>query len=351
MFAASPPISGNLVRYVDVDEFKGIVLANSSPGAELPSFACHQAVELVPVADKPILYHALEAIRDAGMAEVALIVHPQGGEAIREAVADGSEWALRARYVPRLNRGVLDSVQAAERVLGRAQVVVYPGNGILMAPLRHVMRRFQRARLEALLPLRAVEPSCEAPDLGIYVFGKSVYDAARSTDRSWRGRLELNDVLTALLKDRRRVETAPMAEWWSYHGHREELLEANRLVLDRLSDSRQLGTIKDSTLEGRIAISASAHIESTTVRGPSVIGPGAQLIDAHIGPYTTVGRLARVRGAEVENSIIMAGAIVEDVESRIVRSVIGENAMLNRDFSMRKVLEFAVGHGSMATLS
>lgn len=331
--------------------FKGVILANSSPGAELPSFACHQAAELVSVADKPILYHALEAIRDAGMSEVALIVHPHGGEAIREAVGDGSQWALQAHYVPCLNPGVLDSVQAAERVLGRSQVVVYPGNGILMAPLRPVMRRFQRARLQALLPLPAIEPQRDAPDSGIYVFGKSVYDAARSTDRSWRGRLELSDVIAALLEDKRRVEARPMVDWWSYHGHCQELLEANRLVLDQLSDSRQPSSIKDSTLEGRIAICASAHIESTTVRGPSVIGPGAELIDAHIGPYTTVGRLARVRGAEVENSVIMAGAVVEDVGSRIVRSVIGENAMVSRDFSMRRVLEFAVAHGSTATLS
>ena len=334
-----------------MNEFKGIILANSSPETELPSFARYQASELVSVADKPILYHALEAIRDAGMAEVALIVHPHGGETIREAVGDGSEWGLEAHYVPCLNPGVLDSVQAAERVLGRTQVVVHPGNGILMAPLRPMMRRFPRARLQALLPLPADGRRGDSSDTGIYVFGTSVYDATRSTDRSWRGRLELSDVIAALLQDKRRVEAAPMAEWWSYHGRRDELLEANRLLLDRLSDSRQPSSIRDSTLEGRIAISASAHIESTTVRGPTVIGPGAQLIDAHIGPYTTVGRLARVRGAEVENSIIMAGATVEDVGSRIIRSVIGENAVLNRDFSMRRVLEFAVAHGSTATLS
>lgn len=334
-----------------MNEFKGVILANSSPGPELPNFACHQAPELVSVADKPILYHALEAMRDAGMAEVALIVHPQRGEAIREAVGDGSEWALRAYYVPSLNPGLLDSVQAAEQVLGRCQVVVYPGNGILMAPLRPIMRRFQRAHLQALLPLPAVERHHDLPDSGIYVFGRSVHDAARSTDRSWRGQLELNDVLATLLRENRPVEARPMIDWWSYHGHRDELLEANRRVLDRLLDCRDGTPIKDSILEGRIAISASAHIESSTVRGPSVIGPGARLIDAYIGPYTTVGRLATVCGAEVENSIIMAGAVVEDVGTRISRSVIGEKAILNRDFSMRRVLELAVAHGSTATLS
>ena len=334
-----------------MEGFKGIVLANSSSGAELPSYASHQAPELVSVADKPILYHALEAIREAGMAEVALIVHPRNGDVIREAVGDGSDWGLRAHYVPCLNPGVLDSVQAAERVLGRVQVVVYPGNGILMAPLRPMLRRFQRAQLQALLPMSAVEPQCDSADSGIYVFGKSVYSAAKSTDRSWRGQLELFEVIANLVRDKRRVEARPMVGWWTYHGHRDELLEANRLVLDRLVDSRQVAFIQDSTLEGRIAVSASAHIESTTVRGPAVIGPGARLIDAHIGPYTTVGRLATVCGAEVENSIIMAGAIVADVGSRIVRSVIGENAMLNREFSMRRVLEFAVAHGSIATLS
>jgi glucose-1-phosphate thymidylyltransferase len=278
-------------------------------------------------------------------------VHPQRGEAIREAVGDGSEWELRAHYVPSSNPGILDSVQVAEQVFGRAQVVVYPGNGILMAPIRPIMRRFQRARLQALLPLPPVERDHDSPDSGIYVFGKSVHEAARTTDRSWRGQLELSDVMATLLRANRRVEARPMVDWWSYHGHRDELLEANRLVLDRVFDSRNVSSVKDSTLEGRISISASAHIESTTIRGPSIIGPGARVIDAHIGPYTTVGRLATVRGAEVENSIIMAGAIVEDVGTRISRSVIGENAILNRDFSMRRVLELAVAHGSTATLS
>jgi glucose-1-phosphate thymidylyltransferase len=332
-----------------VNEFKGIVLANSSLRPELPSFACHHAPELVSVADKPILFHALEAMRDAGVAEIALIVDPHRGEAIREAVGDGSEWALRAHYVPSSNPGILDSVQAAEQVLGRAQVVVYPGNGILMAPIRPMLRRFQRAHLQALVP--PVEQHHDSPDSGIYVFAKSVHDAARSTDRSWRGQLELSDVIATLLRNKGRVEARPMVDWWSYHGHRDELLEANRLVLDHVLDRREVSSIKDSTLEGRISISASADIEATTIRGPSIIGPGARVIDAHIGPYTTIGRLATVRGAEVENSIIMAGAIVEDVGTRISRSVIGENAILNRDFSMRRVLELAVAHGSTATLS
>jgi len=333
-----------------VNEFRGIILANSDPRTGLPSFARRQAPQLVTVANKPILFHALEAIRDAGMTDVALIVHPRTGDAIREAVGDGSEWALRASYVPCLNPGVLESVRAAERVLGQTKVVVYPGNGILMAPLRPLMRRFQRGQLQALLPLAAAESQSASPDSGPYVFGESVYDAAKATERSWRGQLELIDVVAALLQDDRRVETRPMDDWWSYHGRPDELLEANRRVLDRLADSRQVTYLRDSTLEGRVAISPSAHIESTTVRGPSVIGAGAQLIDAHIGPYTTVGSLATVRGAEVENSIIMAGAVVEDIGTRIARSVIGENAMVNRDFSMRSVLELAVAHGSTATL-
>jgi len=333
-----------------VKEFKGVILANSRPGPELPSFASGQAPELVSVADKPILHYAVEAFRDAGISEVALIVDPRGGEAIREAVGDGSEWDLRACYVPCHNPGVVDSVLAAERVLGPAQVVVYPGNGILLAPLRPLMRRFQRAHLDMLVPPRAIEAPLGSSDSGVYLFAKSLYAAAQETERSWRGRLELGEVIAALLEEGGRVEARPMPDWWSYHGHPHELLEANRIILDRLTDSRQLTSVTETTLEGRIAISASAHIESTTIRGPSVIGPGARLIDAHIGPYTTVGRLAMVRGTEVENSILMAGAIVEDVGTRIVRSVIGENAMLTRDFSMRSVLEVAVAHGSTATL-
>ncbi|MBV9049287.1 MAG: hypothetical protein JOY58_13515 [Solirubrobacterales bacterium] len=184
---------------------------------------------------------------------------------------------------------------------------------------------------------------------GVYIFGPSFHSAAHAAIPSWRGQLELTDVIQKLLGGGKRVEAREM-RWWAYHGLISELLDGNRLLLDRLTDQREGVSVHDNTIEGRVAISASARMECTTIRGPAIIGPGARLADAYIGPYTSVGRAALVRGAEIENSIIMAGAEVKDLATRVADSVIGEGAVVNRNFRLPRVLELAVAYGSTAML-
>lgn len=357
-----------------MEEYKAVVVADSAPGWGHLSFVRRQAIELVSIVNRPILFRALEAVGEAGIVDVALVVHVQTGEEIREIVGDGSDWGLRVSYIVRREPGLVHALQAAEGVLGDSPFVVYPGNGILTAPLQPLLRHFRRRRLQALLPLvdpaapgggkaeaKSGAPMAQAlartvdgyngpmPD-GVYVFGPSIHVAARAATPSWRGQLELADVIQALLDDNARVEARQMELWWAFHGHTDELLEGNRLLLDRLIDKREDALIEDTRIEGRVAISASARAESTMIRGPAIIGPGARLADAYIGPYTSVGRAALVRGAEVENSIIMAGAEVKDVGARVADSVIGEGAVVDRDFSLPRVLALAVAHGSTAML-
>ncbi len=353
-----------------MERFKAVVLANAPVSYGQPSFARQDATELVPVANKPILFHALEALSDADVRDVALIVDPQTGEEIREVVRDGSEWRLRVSYVPRRDLGLIDAVQAAKHVLSDSPFVVYPGNGVLLSSLDPLLRRFRRERLQALLPLGPGEPlgagaqptlsNVDGPPLtgdgiaptqdGVCVFGSLVHAAANAVVPSWRGQLELEDVLRSMVESGQRVEARRLEGWSSYQGDAHGLLELNRLLLDRLVDHREDAYVSDSTIEGRVAISGSARVESSTIRGPVIIGPGAQVADAFIGPYTSVGRSAIVRGAEVENSIIMTGAQVKDLGARIAGSVIGEEVTVNRDFSLPRVLELAVAHGSTATL-
>jgi glucose-1-phosphate thymidylyltransferase len=350
-----------------VEAFKAVVLANARPGAGWPSFVRRRAIELVSVANEPIIFHVLDALQDIGIHDAALVVDPQAGEEIREAVRDGSSWGLRVSYIARRDLGLIDALRAAERTLGDSPFVVYPANGILIAPLQPALRHFRRARLGALLGVhgggKAAATSRNGVELaltrmldghsvpiqdGVHVFGPSIHAAARAGVPSWRGRLELADVIHALLQGGERVEAKPMDAWWRYRGRAHELLEANRLLLDRLIDDRADAQVSDSTIEGRVCLSASATVESTTIRGPAIVGPGAQLADAYIGPYTSVGPEALVRGAEIENSIIMTGAAVKDVGARISDSVIGEDVIVSRDFTLPRVLELAVAHGSTA---
>ncbi len=319
--------------------FKALVVANSEPGCGSPSFGRSPAIELVSVANKPILFHALDMLRDAEIRELALVVHPRTGEEIREAIGDGSAWGMRVAYVPRYPLGLVDALQATQSFLGDSPFVAYPGNGILITPLKPLLARFFRAHLEALLPLGSVETAvgycaggrrgnggyCAGggqPEVvghdgeralsedGVCIFGPCVHLAARSALPSWRGHPELKDVVCTLLDGDKRVEEREMEGWWPSRGDSTELLEGNRRLLDRLRNRRENAFVENSTIEGRVAISSSARVESTTIRGPAIIGPRARLADAYIGPYTSVGVGAVIRGAEVEGSIVMADAVV-----------------------------------------
>lgn len=358
-------------------KLRGVVIANSVRRIDHPSFSRRHAPELVCVANKPIIFHALEALREAGIDEAVLIVHPDSGEEIREAVGDGSGWGLSVCYLPRPPLGVVDGLREAAAVLGRAPVLVYPGNGIMLGPSRALVARWRRSQPSALVLLGpGGSDECFAADgpapvaratpgrassllsTGVCLIGEAAHDVISRTEPSWRGRPELADVIRDLLEVGQSVEMIepgphigelPGHTWWEFHGRASELLEGNRMVLDRLGDQRQHARILDSVIEGRVAISATATIESTIIRGPAVIGAGAQLLDARIGPYTAVGSRSIVRGVEVEDSIIMAGAVLADLTNRIERSVIGEDATLNREFAVRRVLGAALAHGTTAT--
>jgi glucose-1-phosphate thymidylyltransferase len=357
-----------------VEHFKAVVLADACRGGEASSLIDGRASQLVSVANKPVLFHALEALRDAGITEVAMVLHPRISDEIREAVRDGSRWGLRVCYLVRHQLGLAHALRAAGGFLGESPFVVYPGNGVLAAPLRPLLTRFTRARLHALVPLRRVEdPSRHTVALmdgtrlveaisepldsvsnlaldGVYVFGPAVHAAVRTAVPSWRGQLELADTINALLRGTERLEARITAAWWSYQGQPQELLEGNRLLLERLVDDRGDALISDSSIEGRAAISSSARVDSTTICGPVIIGPGACLTDSYIGPYTSVGASALVQGAEVENSIIMAGAEVKDLGARLAGSIVGEGACVYRDFTLSRVHHLFVGYGTTAAL-
>ena len=259
-----------------MDGVKAVVLANAPVATGGPAFVRRHALELVSVANKPLLFYALEALRDAGLEEAIVVVGPDAGEEIREAVRDGSQWGLRVSYVVRRQPGVVRAIRAAEPQLGSASLIVYPANGILLAPLLPLLRSFHRGRLQALLPVRLddeqergsvttlrgarvadelrrmVELDHQLDHEGVYVFGPMIHEAAHRTAPSWRGDYELADVIETMVAAGQRIRARPMEEWVSYDGGARALLHANRLLLDRLVDDRAQAQIADSTIEGRV---------------------------------------------------------------------------------------------------
>jgi glucose-1-phosphate thymidylyltransferase len=347
-----------------VDRFKAVVLANACPDVEQPFFSRKQARELVCVANRPVLVHVLEALRDASADEVVLIVDPRNAEEIRETVGDGSGWQLTASYVPGPGLGLVDGIRAAAPVIGEGPAVACPGNGIVLGGLESLLHRFERRRLSAMVWVPGADgvgaggaqPSAPAlldfhgEPTAICILGPEACAAALVAEPSWRGEREVTDLIRILTRAGRSVETMSGGTWWSYNGTADDLLAGNRLLLDELVADTDEANTRDSVIEGRVAISPAASVMSTMIRGPAIIGAGAVLVDAHIGPYTAIGHRALVSGVEIDDSIVMPGALVSEVGSRITGSVIGESAIVNRGNGLRGVLELAVAHGSTATV-
>jgi glucose-1-phosphate thymidylyltransferase len=185
--------------------------------------------------------------------------------------------------------------------------------------------------------------------VGIHLFGPSVFDAVHRLRPSWRGQLEITEALAGLIHEGCRVEHDVIESWWRYTGSDDELLEANRIVLDDLQAGP--ATRRGSLIRGRVVIHPTARIESSTIRGPAIIGAGSVVTDAYIGPYTSVGEGVTVEGAEIEDSMIFDGASIANLGRRLQHSVVGRNARLFRSFALPAGLRLRVGEGTEISLA
>ena len=177
------------------------------------------------------------------------------------------------------------------------------------------------------------------------MFTASVHDAARAIEPSGRGELEITDAIQHLVDAGRRVEPHIVKGWWKDTGRLEDMLAANRLVLDTI-DARVEGELIDSQVDGRVVIEPGARLERSTVRGPAIIGAGARLTDCYVGPYTAIGDRCEIENAEVEHSILLAGSIVYDLAGRMESSLLGRNVTICRDHRQPRAYRFMVGDNS-----
>ena len=189
------------------------------------------------------------------------------------------------------------------------------------------------------------QPRSDLALVGVYMFTATVHDAARAIKPSARGELEITDAIQHLVDSGRRVEPHVVRGWWKDTGRLDDMLEANRLVLETVERSVQ-GELVDSQVDGRVVIEAGARLERTTVRGPAVIGAGARLTDAYIGPYTAVGENCVVEHAEIEHSILLAGSVVSHLDGRMESSLLGRNVRIGRSHRQPRAYRFMVGDNS-----
>ncbi len=344
---------------------KALVLAGGS-GTRLRPITYTSAKQLVPVANKPILFYGLEQIRDAGVTDVGIIVGDTQDE-IEAAIGDGSALGIETTYIRQDQPlGLAHAVLTAADFLGDDDFVMFLGDNLIEGGITHLVEAFVRDRPDAQLLLKQVpdpqrfgvavlgdddrierliekpvDPPSDLALVGVYLFTSAILDAARRIEPSGRGELEITDAIQRLIDDGANVRASRVTGWWLDTGKKDELLEANRIVLGSLVRSVE-GEVDDSSeVVGQVQIDAGARLEGSTVRGPAIIGAGTTLVDTHIGPFTSIGPDCRIERAEIDHSVIMAKCAVRDV-GRLESSLLGREVSIEpasrRPAAMRLLL-------------
>jgi glucose-1-phosphate thymidylyltransferase len=352
-----------------MDRLKGLILSGGR-GRRLRPITHTSAKQLVPVANRPVLFYGIEAMAEAGIDEVGIIIAPETGDEIREAAGDGSDFGVSISYIVQDEpAGLAHAVLTAEPYLRDAPFVMYLGDNLLQGGIGGLVSTFRRSAPDALILLTPVadpehygvaelrdgrvvalaekppEPKTDLALVGVYMFTPVIHEAARAIRPSARGELEITDAIQHLVDRGCRVEPHVVRGWWKDTGRLEDMLEANRLILDTI-DGRVEGELIDSRCDGRVVVEAGARLERCTVRGPAIIGTGTRLVDCYVGPYTAIGADCTIERAEVEHSILLDGCAVSDLDGRMESSLLGRNVRINRGDGQPRAYRFMVGDNS-----
>jgi glucose-1-phosphate thymidylyltransferase len=348
---------------------KGLILSGGK-GTRLRPITYTRAKQLVPVANKPVLFYGLEALVAAGIRDIGIVVGDTQAE-IRAAVEDGSRWGARVTYIEQdAPRGLAHAVLISEPFLQGDQFVMYLGDNLLKHGIAEFVREFDREKPAAQILLAKVpdpqmfgvaelnghrvvrlvekpkEPKSDLALVGVYMFGREVFDSVKRIRPSFRNELEITDAIQDLIDRGLDVRPHIVDGWWKDTGKLEDMLEANRLILDTL-EARNDGRVSaDSRVEGKVVIGSGATIERSIVRGPVIIGADARIAGAYIGPFTSIGDRAEIRETEIEHSIVLEGAVITDLANRIEDSLIGRNVQIYRVPRKPSAYRFMLGDNS-----
>ena len=325
---------------------KALVLSGGA-GTRLRPITHTSAKQLLPVANKPVLFYGLEAIRDAGITDVGVVVGDTA-PAIREAVGDGSAFGLHVTYIPQeAPLGLAHAVLVARDFLGDDDFVMYLGDNFIVGGIAELVEEFRAARPDAQIMLTQVpdprdfgvaeldesgqvvgleekpaEPKSDLALVGVYMFTPCVHEAVRSLRPSWRGELEITEAIQRLIDDGRKVASTTISGYWKDTGNVTDMLEVNRLVLETVEPVRRGVVQPGCELIGRVVIGEGAEVSGSRIVGPAIIGAGTRVANSYIGPSTSVAEECVIEDSEIEYSIVLRGASIRGVR-RIEASIIG----------------------------
>ena len=348
---------------------KGLILSGGR-GTRLRPLTYTSAKQLVPVANKPVLFYAIEALVAAGIRDIGIVVGDTQSE-IRAAVGDGSAWNASVTYIEQdAPRGLAHAVLISEPFIGSSPFVMYLGDNLLNRGITRFVDEFVRAGPAAQILLARVpdpqmfgvaeltdgrvvrlvekpsEPKSDLALVGVYMFSPAVFDAVRSIAPSFRNELEITDAIQTLIDRGLDVRPHIVDGWWKDTGKLEDMLEANRLILDTI-ERRIEGTLDaESRVEGKVIIEAGAVIERSVIRGPVIVGARARIVNAFIGPFTSIMNDAEVLDSEIEHSIVLEGSSISNLANRVEDSLIGKNVRIYRTPVKPSAYRFMLGDNS-----
>jgi glucose-1-phosphate thymidylyltransferase len=358
-------------RSQSVGEMKGLVLSGGK-GTRMRPLTYTSAKQLIPVANKPVLFYGLESIVAAGIREIAIIVSPETGSEIRDCAGDGSRFGAKITYIEQdAPRGLAHAVMTAEPFLGSSPFVMYLGDNLLQHGITPLVEEFRETECNSEILLTRVpdptqfgvaelsddgrvfrltekpkEPKSDLALVGVYMFDHHIMEAVHSIQPSFRNELEITDAIQWLIDKGFVVHPHIVKGWWKDTGKIDDMLEANRTVLDTF-DPEVRGRIEGaSQVEGKVVIEEGAQVLDSVIRGPVIIGQNARIRNAFVGPYTSIGAECSITECEIENSIVLEKSSISEIDGRIEASLIGKGVRIGRTRRKPVAYRFMLGDNS-----
>lgn len=348
---------------------KGLILSGGR-GTRLRPITFTSAKQLIPVANKPILFYAIESVRDAGITEIGIIVGDTKDE-VKIAVGDGRKFGVNITYIEQdAPLGLAHAVKISQEFIGEDEFVMFLGDNLVKDGIASLVDEFKRDKPNSQILLahvknpqqfgvavledgrikRLVEkpqnPPSDLAVVGVYMFDKTIFEAVNAIKPSWRNELEITDAIQYLVDNGYDVHPHIITGWWKDTGKLDDMLEANRIILQDI-ETRIDGLVDERTkIFGRVIIEEGAQVHDSVVRGPAIIGRNSKVLHSYIGPFTSIHDNVTITGSEIEHSIILAECTIESIGSRIEDSLLGRNVKVHKSDRKPRAYRLMVGDNS-----
>jgi glucose-1-phosphate thymidylyltransferase len=327
---------------------KALILSGGK-GTRLKPLTTTIPKQLLPVANKPILSYVLDQVVEAGITDIGMIIAPETGHLIKDFAGDGSKWNARITYIRQDEpKGLAHAVSTARDYLGQSSFLMFLGDNLIQGGVKKFVEQFSADDCDSLILLKSVpdprlfgvaetgkdgsllhlvekpkKPKSDLAIVGVYLFNKHIHEAIGNIKPSWRGELEITDAIQNLIDSGRKVCSYILTGWWLDTGKKDDMLEANRVVLDDLLKRDLQGKVdSQSNVAGRVEIRKGTEVVNSKIRGPVSIAEGCRIHNSFIGPFTSIGEGTVIEDSAIEHSVILGGCHIKNVE-RLTDSILG----------------------------